>query len=374
MSILRRILKPATWGFYLIIVFEILFMISPFGLYFYSVYGPVLNFLNQWSSTAWLTQFFLPHISQTDSPLLNALHQWAGLLILIGAMLFFAGAIPIYWAKFQRRGAVTGGLYRLIRHPKYLGLAIVGLGTTLLWPRFLILITFVTMLFLYVVLARWEEEQCLARFGDSYRAYQERTGMFLPRRLTKRIPRLLPLSGGKMVAAAVGLYAVLMTATVLIGFKLRDYSVSQISAFYSKSVAVLSPARLTNQELITAYRTAVANAKVQQKLKVIGSTKLIVYVVPVGWYLADLPMEVIPKNAPGQGHNQPVDFDRRYYKLLFTTARTYVTEAMGKEIVKTAYGRNSIMLVKVDISTREVTGIEKTPPNVEWGDIPTPLF
>jgi hypothetical protein len=33
-------------------------MISPFALYFYSVYGPVLGFFNQWAGTAWLTQFF----------------------------------------------------------------------------------------------------------------------------------------------------------------------------------------------------------------------------------------------------------------------------------------------------------------------------
>jgi hypothetical protein len=41
---------------------------------------------------------------------------------------------------------------------------------------------------------------------------------------------------------------------------------------------------------------------------------------------------------------------------------------------KQAYGLNSIVLVKVDISSLEVTGVETPPPHVFWGDIPTPLF
>ncbi|MGH8469558.1 MAG: hypothetical protein ACREVY_11440 [Gammaproteobacteria bacterium] len=85
---LERILKPSFWMLYLVIVFEILFMVSPFALYFYSAYGPVLNFFDQWAWMAWLTQFFLPHISQTTSPLLNALHWLPWPLIVLGSALF----------------------------------------------------------------------------------------------------------------------------------------------------------------------------------------------------------------------------------------------------------------------------------------------
>ena len=51
----------AAWGFYLIIVLEFLYMISPLALYFYSAYGPALNLLHRSPSTAWLTAFFLQH-------------------------------------------------------------------------------------------------------------------------------------------------------------------------------------------------------------------------------------------------------------------------------------------------------------------------
>jgi hypothetical protein len=94
MSSSERILRPSVWAIYTIIVFEILFMISPFALYFYSVYGPVLRFFDQWAGTAWLTQFFLPHISETRSHFLNILHGLAWPLILIGTGLFLGGAVP----------------------------------------------------------------------------------------------------------------------------------------------------------------------------------------------------------------------------------------------------------------------------------------
>jgi len=35
--------------------------------------------------------------------------------------------------------------------------------------------------FLIILRTRKEEERLLARFGDAYRAYMERTGRFLPR-------------------------------------------------------------------------------------------------------------------------------------------------------------------------------------------------
>ena len=102
MSDIRRVLKPSVWVFYAVFVLEILFMISPAALYFYGVYGPVLNLFHRWAATAWLTQFFLPHFSETRSAILNGLHWLAGPLMLAGIVVFFAGAIPVYWTKLRR--------------------------------------------------------------------------------------------------------------------------------------------------------------------------------------------------------------------------------------------------------------------------------
>src|SRR5439155_8698452 len=88
---LERVLTRSAWVFYAIIVFEILFMISPFALYFYSAYRPVLDRLDRWAWTAWLTQFFLPHFSETTSRPLHTLHGLASPLLLARAGLVLRG-------------------------------------------------------------------------------------------------------------------------------------------------------------------------------------------------------------------------------------------------------------------------------------------
>jgi class 3 adenylate cyclase/protein-S-isoprenylcysteine O-methyltransferase Ste14 len=365
---LSVLVAPAVWLVYVAIVFEILFMISPFALYYYSAYGPSLNFFQRSPWTVWLTDFFLPHFSRTSSPVLNALPGLGRILVLLGAVVFFVGFFQVYWAKIRRRGVVSRGLYAFSRHPQYLGLAIVGLGTLLVWPRFLVLIMYITMLLLYGLLARWEEQRCLKKFGESYRAYRGRGG------LLGKLPRLLPASGGKRFAAVLVLYLVVILATVALGYRLRDYSLSQLSALYTENMAVLSPAVLGDDELRTALRVALADAEIRGKIRAAAkSEKLLVYVVPLELSIGDLPMETHRHVGP-PGHHLSDDFDRRFYKVLFTKVRTYDPAVQGEEIVKQAYGRDPIVLVKVNTETGRIMGIETPPAHVRWGDIPTPLF
>jgi len=70
----------------------------------------------------------------------NTLLLAAWPLILLGLMLFFMGFVQIYWAKLTGKANVEVGLYRYIRHPQYVALAIVGLGTSIYWSRFIVLI------------------------------------------------------------------------------------------------------------------------------------------------------------------------------------------------------------------------------------------
>jgi len=60
--------------------------------------------------------------------------------------------------------------------------------------------------------------------------------------------------------------------------------------------------------------------------------------------------------------------------VLFTRARSHDPAASGAEIVKKAYGREPIVVARVNTETGAITGIETPPPHVLWGDISTPLF
>lgn len=361
-----RLMKPAAWIVYLIIGFEILFMISPAALYFYALYGPALNVLNRWEATAWLTQFFLPHISTTRSPVLNALPWIGGISTLIGLAWFLAAAGQLYWKKFRRKGLVTTGHYAFSRHPQYTALALLGFGTLLMWPRFLVLVAYVAMLFMYRYLATLEERRCEAQFGRAYRDYQARTPPILP-----FIPHSAGLGEQPRSGLGVPIAIASLIATLLIGFGLREYTLSEIMAVYPDRAAVLSPAPLSEEELLAAYRTAFKNSDVPQLLARFGTDPLVIHVVPRDWHLADLPIEVEPGRA---GHHTPANFDRRFYKILFSRARTHEMGAAGKDIVRSAYGIDPLLSVDVDIAVGKVSAIGTPPAHVMWGDIPTPLF
>ncbi|HIE29406.1 TPA: hypothetical protein EYP66_19220, partial [Candidatus Poribacteria bacterium] len=152
MGFLRKIFVGSLSFYYVLIGLEIVIMISPFAAYFYSVYAPVLNFLSSHSSTKWLADFFLPHMTFTDDLFLRILGILSPFLFYLGTAIFLIGFAQIYGAKLLRRGVVKSALYFKIRHPQYLGLGLAGVGLLLYWPRFMILVTFVTMLGLYYYL------------------------------------------------------------------------------------------------------------------------------------------------------------------------------------------------------------------------------
>jgi protein-S-isoprenylcysteine O-methyltransferase Ste14 len=87
-----------------------------------------------------------------------------------------------YWSKEAGKGRlVTDGLYRYIRHPQYTGFFLVTLGVLLEWTTLPLLALWATLLVVYVRLAKKEETDMEAEFGQAYRDYRASTGMFWPR-------------------------------------------------------------------------------------------------------------------------------------------------------------------------------------------------
>jgi Phospholipid methyltransferase len=288
----------------------------------------------------------------------------------LGTIFFLASALPLYWNMATRRSQVVGGLYQIIRHPQYVGLAIMGMGVLLLWPRFLVLVSLIIMLGLYRVFAGTEESQCLARFGDSYRAYMARTGRFLPRAWADRLPRILPEEGLGRIVAGVAVFLAVLGTSIAAAFALRSYALSQVTAVYREQEAILSPARLAEQELEAAYRTAMEDTAVRAALDAAPAGQRLVYVVPQDW-------KVLPVEPRPDANGIPLrtdDFDRTRYKLLFARTRSHDPAAAGAEIVKDAYGLDPIIVAQVDVAAGKVTDVEKPPAHVRWGDIPTPIF
>ena len=77
---------------------------------------------------------------------------------------------------------VTTGPYRWVRHPFYGAVTLSMLANSLAAANWFLLATGALLLTMIVIRTRTEEKHLLARFGDAYRAYMDRTGRFLPRR------------------------------------------------------------------------------------------------------------------------------------------------------------------------------------------------
>jgi len=118
------------------------------------------------------------------NPHFGPFHIISALFIGGGFWLISAAWRVLYNA--QRTGELaTTGPYRSVRHPQYVGFVLVMFGFLLEWPTILTLAMFPVLVFMYWRLARSEEKDTLAAFGERYAAYTRVTPAFLPR-LTRR--------------------------------------------------------------------------------------------------------------------------------------------------------------------------------------------
>ena len=100
-------------------------------------------------------------------------------LILIGGILAIVGWRQVH-AAVKSESMVTSGLYRYVRHPQYTGFFLFLAGSVINWPTLITVVTLPILWFVYLRLARMEEADALAKFGDQYRTYMLKTGRFLP--------------------------------------------------------------------------------------------------------------------------------------------------------------------------------------------------
>jgi protein-S-isoprenylcysteine O-methyltransferase Ste14 len=98
-----------------------------------------------------------------------------------GGFVLIANAWRVLY-EAQRRGALTtAGPYAHVRHPQYAGFILVMFGFLLQWPTLLTVVMFPVLVWMYVRLARSEEREAEAEFGERYRDYARRVPAFLPR-------------------------------------------------------------------------------------------------------------------------------------------------------------------------------------------------
>ena len=362
--------------FYVLIAFEFLYMASPFAIYFYSVYGPGLNFVNDTPALAWLSSAFLPHIVyETSSTLLDLHNVVGGMLAIVGFVSFCIGAGQVYYHKLSRKGAVTGGVYNFIRHPQYVSLAVCSCGLLLIWPRYIVLLSFIAMVFAYYFLAKVEERECEEKFGQSYIEYKSKTNMFLPFRipLEDKLPRL-PKSGLKRFLAILALYVLVSVAAIALASGLKSWTLDSLYALYNRDAVYISVGKLEKDTLEQIVAIALADSEVQARLESgQDEAKFINYVLPKEWYVEEIPMNPV---EGVRGHHYPASHDENLYKVVFTRARLRTEHKVeGKEILLNTVRREPVVEVWIDLLQGRVTDIKDiTVTRYEDMGIPVPLY
>ena len=123
---------------------------------------------------------------------IGALHstqlQWIGLAVLVIGIAIRSTAIAQLGRFHTPNVAILGdhqlmdtGLYRYVRHPSYFGALVAFLGFGLALNNWISLVVIIIVMPSIYLFRMYEEDAALlAAFGDSYRAYCQRTKRLIP--------------------------------------------------------------------------------------------------------------------------------------------------------------------------------------------------
>jgi protein-S-isoprenylcysteine O-methyltransferase Ste14 len=99
-------------------------------------------------------------------------------IIGIGMLLVIFGWYQIYKAKGQ---LVTTGIYARIRHPQYAGFLLITLGLNVQWLTIITTLLWPVLVVVYYRLAKTEDKEIEAKFGEEFRRYKRNVPAFIPR-------------------------------------------------------------------------------------------------------------------------------------------------------------------------------------------------
>jgi protein-S-isoprenylcysteine O-methyltransferase Ste14 len=111
---------------------------------------------------------------------LNPIHLISNGLVFAGFFLLAAAWKVLYRAQ-QEHGLAVTGPYARIRHPQYVAFMLIMFGFLLMWPTLVTLAMFPVLVWMYARLAKSEEAEALAGFGEAYERYKRDTPAFFPR-------------------------------------------------------------------------------------------------------------------------------------------------------------------------------------------------
>jgi protein-S-isoprenylcysteine O-methyltransferase Ste14 len=158
------------------------------GLYF-EMYGiPLTMYIFMWGfgfSNVPTFEFLLSGVMGADlfyTVFTYFIFPATALIMVIGILLIVFGWKKIHEGKGE---LVTTGIYARIRHPQYLGFLFLTLGMNLEWTTLFTLLLWPVLALVYYRLAKEEDKENEAQFGEEYLKYKSTVPGFVPRLRTR---------------------------------------------------------------------------------------------------------------------------------------------------------------------------------------------
>ncbi len=391
-----------------IVALEIVIMISPFAFFFYTVFNPLLLAFNQWTFTRWLTAFFLPHMIVPPNAVLILIRILGSVFFVGGMFVFLVCAGQVYLGKLLKKGTATKGLYLLVRHPQYVSLAFAALGLAIMWPRFLTLLLLAVMLTLYYILAKDEERRMINRFGESYSAYMNQTGMFLPRPIESLFIKKTNSYQSYSIKRVGAIFIMLSVIILGSGFIMRAYTVHHLPLKQISNVDVIT---ITSDDLTIANELlplVLQDSVVTSKLESIphnANHRLLAYFIPIDYVMQGMiaytgdEWKLFEQHKTigmiteyifhpfghltgGHAHNMGnMKHGPEMYALPMMKRRVifidiYVDDQLNSPLDDFDINviRTPLFFVDVHLHTAEILQVHDTPSGSGWGTVPTPMF
>jgi protein-S-isoprenylcysteine O-methyltransferase Ste14 len=129
----------------------------------------------------WILDSFILHLSTVLANIIPLALRLIilGVALITAVYLFKSGHVVV---NHDQRGleVVSSGAFRYVRHPLYLGSILIYLGLTVSTASLFCLALLVLIFLFYNYIAGYEEKLLETKFGETYIAYEKKTGKWVP--------------------------------------------------------------------------------------------------------------------------------------------------------------------------------------------------
>jgi len=135
----------------------------------------------------WITDSFVFHYSTFLMDIIPDYLRMvvAGLVLIAGWYMARGGMKAVFGTERDKPAVIDTGVFRIVRHPIYLGAILFYLGASLITMSIASALFILVIIGFYIFIGRYEERILTEEFGQDYLEYKKKTGMLIPRLRSK---------------------------------------------------------------------------------------------------------------------------------------------------------------------------------------------